>query len=127
MVVSGVPKENGTEHAAVISHIALRMRKYLLGYKLPHMPSHIMQARWGMHSGPVAAGVVNMASRMESSGEPEKIQISGDLHDLLVSRGDKFDTEKRGIIKVKGKGDSVTYWLLGESENKPEESTETLE
>lgn len=38
---------------------------------------------------------------MESSGEPEKIQISSDLNDLIITRGDKFITKKRGIINIK--------------------------
>lgn len=42
-----------------------------------------------------------MASRMESSGEPEKIQISSNLYDSLITRGDNFCLKKRGVIKIK--------------------------
>ena len=58
---------------------------------------------------------VNMASRMESTGEALKIHVSPQCKDFL----DKFDmyiTAERGFIKVKGKGDVKTYWLLGHKE-----------
>jgi class 3 adenylate cyclase len=44
---------------------------------------------------------VNMASRMESSGEPGRIQMSSQLHDLILSRADPFLMEERGQINVK--------------------------
>jgi class 3 adenylate cyclase len=53
---------------------------------------------------------VNTASRMESSGLPGKIQISAATCERLK---DKFELEKRGRIAVKGKGEMLTYWLLG--------------
>lgn len=42
-----------------------------------------------------------MASRMESSSEPGRIQISQELHDMLVLRGDTFEMRHRGVINVK--------------------------
>ena len=51
---------------------------------------------------------VNIASRMESSGEPGKIQVTESTYKLLKN---KYILSKRGTVNVKGKGDMVTYWL----------------
>lgn len=85
--------------------------------------------RVGLNSGPIVTGViradrprwqlfgdtVNYASRMESTSEPGKIQISRTTYDLL-NLTSKFDIEKRGLIQVKGKGEQQTFWLKGRKE-----------
>jgi len=53
---------------------------------------------------------VNLASRMESHGEPSRIHVSQATRELL---GDAFRFADRGEIPVKGKGTLRTYFLLG--------------
>ena len=83
-----------------------------------------LQARIGVHTGPIIAGVigthkfvydvwgdtVNTASRMESHSLPGRIQISAATRAAL---GDGFRLERRGVIEVKGKGMMETYFLNG--------------
>ncbi|KAK6960325.1 Adenylate cyclase type 3 [Biomphalaria glabrata] len=79
--------------------------------------------RIGINHGPIIAGVigarkphydiwgntVNVASRMESTGQPGKIQVAEETKLLLENFGYKFET--RGLVKVKGKGELMTYFL----------------
>jgi class 3 adenylate cyclase/Flp pilus assembly protein TadD len=83
--------------------------------------------RIGVHDGPVVAGViatermqydvwgdtVNVASRLESSGEPGRIHISHQLRDALVreGQGSPWKTTLRGETELKGKGKLTTYWI----------------
>jgi len=81
-----------------------------------------LSLRIGVNSGPVVAGIigrrkfiydlwgdaVNLASRMESHGVPDAIQVTRPLFEKLQGR---FPFESRGSIEVKGKG-SVETWLL---------------
>ena len=80
------------------------------------------QIRIGIHSGPVTAGVigqnkfaydiwgdtVNVASRMESSGAPGMVNISGATYDLVE---DLFECEYRGKVQAKGKGELDMYFV----------------
>ena len=59
---------------------------------------------------------VNTASRMESNGEPLRIHISKETNKELQSLGG-YITEERGMVAMKGKGDVLTYWLVGTTEN----------
>jgi class 3 adenylate cyclase len=47
---------------------------------------------------------------MESQGLPGKIQVTAATYELLK---DNFLLERRGTLDVKGKGEMVTYWLVG--------------
>jgi adenylate cyclase len=78
--------------------------------------------RIGIHSGPIAAGVVgkkkfaydifgdtiNIASRIETAGEAGKINVSAYTYDLIK---DQFPCEYRGKISAKGKGDLDMYFV----------------
>ena len=55
---------------------------------------------------------VNMASRMESTGESDRIHCSSTTAELLVQIGHHILVE-RGLIEVKGKGEMRTYWIEG--------------
>ncbi|WP_199336971.1 adenylate/guanylate cyclase domain-containing protein [Oscillatoria sp. FACHB-1407] len=51
---------------------------------------------------------VNTASRIQTSSEPGKIQVSASTDELLKTQ---FRFEPRGLIDLKGKGTLQTYWL----------------
>jgi len=51
---------------------------------------------------------VNTASRMESSGTPGKINISGNTFQIIK---DDFECEYRGKIKAKNKGEIDMYYI----------------
>ncbi|XP_026569736.1 adenylate cyclase type 7 [Pseudonaja textilis] len=79
--------------------------------------------RVGINHGPVVAGVigarkpqydiwgntVNVASRMETTGELGKIQVTEETCKILESLG--YACECRGLINVKGKGELITYFV----------------
>jgi adenylate cyclase len=121
MVVSGVPTPR-SDHAAALANLAIDMRDRLIGLVDPK--GRPMMIRIGLATGPVVAGVVgrrkffydvwgdtvNLASRMESTGEPGRIQVTSEMHALLR---DCFELEERGHIEVKGRGEMHTWFLRG--------------
>lgn len=121
MVAAGFPASRA-DHATAIAEMALAMRNIISRYHGPD-GSHL-RIRAGIHSGPVIAGVighnkfiydawgdtVNTASRMESHGLPDEIQVS-ETSKLLLDKD--FVLHPRGQIEVKGIGPMTTWWLTG--------------
>jgi class 3 adenylate cyclase len=113
-------EEEITEHAINCITAAQQMLSYLEERNQKHEIKWRM--RVGIHSGPIVAGVVgkkkfrydlfgdtiNTASRMESSGEPGKINISGPTYQLVKN---DIDCEYRGKVYAKGKGEMEMYFV----------------
>ncbi|MCL1468256.1 adenylate/guanylate cyclase domain-containing protein [Argonema galeatum] len=126
MVVGGLPVPRDG-HAEAIAEMALDMQASINRFR--YEKNELLQIRIGINTGQVVAGVigikkfiydlwgdtVNVASRMESSGLPGNIQITSSTYELLQ---DKYLFEKRGTIKVKGKGEMTTYFLLGRRDDR---------
>jgi adenylate cyclase len=119
MVAGGLPEER-PDHAIAIADMALAMLEEV--HRIGAQFGENLEARIGVHSGEVVAGIigqhrfiydvwgdtVNTASRLESSGVPNRIQISEATYQRI---GGKFHCELRGPVNVKGKGAMLTYFL----------------
>jgi PAS domain S-box-containing protein len=119
MVVGGLPRRR-VDHAHAIAQMALDMQSAIAQFNAENQQN--FSIRIGIHSGsavPAPIGIknftydwgdtANIASRMESQGFTNKIQVSETTYHYLR---DEFLFEKRGEIEVKGKG-MTTYLLIG--------------
>lgn len=119
MCVAGLP-EPCADHAERLANMALGMRKRIK----EAYPGGEIKLRIGIHAGEVVAGVlgknkyaydlwgdtVNTASRMESHGLPDKIQVSDEFKRKLNGA---FSFEAREEMDVKGKG-RMKNWFISE-------------
>jgi class 3 adenylate cyclase len=121
MVAFGLPDPR-PDHAQAAARLALAMLeeigRFLTG------DGGAVPLRIGLHTGPAVAGVigqrkfsfdvwgttVNIASRMESHGEPGRIHVSEAFRNALP---DGFAFTERGLIDVKGTGPMRTFFLDG--------------
>jgi class 3 adenylate cyclase len=124
MVAGGLPDPR-PDHAQAAAEMALAMREEVAHRADPS--GRPLQVRIGIDTGAVVAGVigtskfsydlwgdtVNTASRMESDGVAGHIQVTARTFQCLR---DGYRFQRRGSIPVKGKGEMVTYFLLGRNQ-----------
>jgi class 3 adenylate cyclase len=125
MCAGGIPIANQDNPVNTVA-AALEMQGFMKSWRSAK-EVHGEQAwelRLGIHTGPLIAGVigknkfaydiwgdtVNIAARMESSGEVGKVNISGSTYELVK---DKYECTYRGKIKAKNKGEVDMYFVEG--------------
>jgi class 3 adenylate cyclase len=108
------------DHAEASAELALNLQEEI--QRLNHQYDISVRLRIGISTGPVVAGVigrkkfaydvwgetVNLACRLESTGEAGKIQISESTYERLK---EKYQFEQKHSIDAKGHGDLPAYWL----------------
>ncbi|HEX2645990.1 MAG TPA: adenylate/guanylate cyclase domain-containing protein [Candidatus Dormibacteraeota bacterium] len=121
MVAAGVPSAR-PDHISAICGMALDLQGEVA--RLNAENHWDLSFRVGINCGPAVAGIVgrekfhydlwgdtvNIASRMESQGLPDQIQVTEAVFERMKER---FALERRGMIDVKGKGPTMTYLLVG--------------
>lgn len=122
MCASGLSERKGLPNNLV--QAALDMQSYLSEYKELRIKQGkpFFEARIGLHTGPVVAGVVgdikfaydiwgdtvNLASRIESNSEAGQVNISQDTYNLIRYR---YDCDYRGKMPAKNKGEVDMYFV----------------
>jgi adenylate cyclase len=121
MAVGGLPIPR-PDHATLCAEMALGMFEDLKNFNQEN--SAELNMRVGMNSGPVVAGVigftkfsydlwgntVNTASRMESTSQHGRVQVSPSTYEALK---DAYDFEDAGLMECKGLGEIRTHLLVG--------------
>lgn len=123
MVAGGVPFPRG-DHLEAIASLALDMQQSIGQFPQPfeQLSAQPFCLRIGINAGPIVAGVigkkkltydlwgntVNLASRMEATSLPGKIQVPAAIYEQLKT---KFVFEPRGFISAQGIGQIETYFL----------------
>ncbi|CAH2002889.1 unnamed protein product [Acanthoscelides obtectus] len=112
-------------HLALLVEFALELKKAL--QSINEQSFNHFELKFGINHGPITAGVigaskphydiwgntVNVASRMESTGKTGCIQVTQETMEILNHFGYQF--EQRGMVTVKGKGQLMTYYLVGKA------------
>ncbi|XP_046402579.1 adenylate cyclase type 3 [Ischnura elegans] len=115
-------------HLALLVDFAFELKSALTGINEQSFNHFVL--KMGINHGPITAGVigarkphydiwgnsVNVASRMESTGKAGCIQVTEETSEILRPFGYTF--EQRGLVYVKGKGQLMTYYLIGK-ESRP--------
>ena len=121
MVAGGLPAP-GEGHTARMAEMALEMLPVLDRIEVPGGAD--LSLRIGIATGPAVAGIigrkkfsydlwgdtVNTASRMESHGQPGRIQVNDAVWQVL---NQDYVLEERGEVKIKGQGMVRTWFLTG--------------
>lgn len=121
MAVAGLPTPR-PDHAEAVADFALDLLSEL--DRLNRTLHTVLKMRVGVNTGPVIAGIigrnkfiydlwgdaVNTASRMESQGRANRIQVTDTTYARLR---EKYEFQERGQLEVKGRGQMTTYFLVG--------------
>jgi len=123
MCAGGIPTENES-HLLNIVKAGLEMQEYILMRNEKRIEANMPEwnIRIGINTGPIVAGVVgkkkyaydiwgstvNVASRMESNGEPGRVNISATTYELIK---DKYACTYRGKIFAKNIGEIDMYFV----------------
>ncbi|MDC0671411.1 adenylate/guanylate cyclase domain-containing protein [Nannocystis sp. ncelm1] len=133
MAASGLPMPR-PDHAEAMAEMALDMLAVIERFNAKR--NRGVRIRIGLNCGPVTAGIigtkkfaydlwgdtVNIASRMESHGIANAVQVTEATYKRLRH---KYAFQRRGIIHVKGKGALCTYFLVGRRPQKSASSEQS--
>ncbi len=123
MCAGGIPSPDN-RHAYNMVRASLEIQEYIIENNKRKLEAGLeaWDLRLGLHVGPIVAGVVgkrkyaydiwgstvNIASRMESNGEPGRVNISATTYELIK---DEFECSYRGKIYAKNVGDIDMYFV----------------